>query len=160
MATFIRGSNIGEAWLRAFEAIDADSGSIVNLAVDIADPTMEDVGVRRAIEACLAEDLRLHPHKNIQSIHTVANTIFPISLYRPSVEGAAERFFANALKAEASRKHASNRRWGSYLGRLVAYPSRDGDSTNQLARILDRLNSSPKKIFRLIRNADRIAWNG
>jgi len=106
----------------------------------------EDTGVRRAVEDALV-DLR-DSHRDfasVQSMHTVANTIFPISLYRPGTDGAASRFIANALKAEQNRRHATRRRWGTYLGRLVAYPARDGGATNQLAINLDRLSGRDRQ---------------
>lgn len=141
MGTYVVGEDIGSAWLAAFRALDARKGSIVNLAVDITSPTTEDLGVRHAIEETLADLRDTHRVANAQSMHTVANTVFPISLYRPDSKGAAERFIDNALKGEQNRRHATRRQWGTYLGRLVAYPARDGNTTNQLAASLDRLSA-------------------
>jgi len=166
MATFIQGTDIGNAWLHAFEAIHANGGSIVNLAVEISDPRREDLGVRRSIEVAL---MRMNDsEKSHQSIHTVANTIFPIALYRPEIEGAAERFIANALKSEFSRRHAISKQWGSYLGRLVAYPSRDGKPTNQLEFVLRQLRSGPPNFSDLYevpilapgKSDEMIDWDG
>lgn len=142
MAVFVRGTDIGSSWLAAYEQLQ-QTGDAVNLAVAIEKPLIEDVGVRRAIESELVRasqqpnpgDFR-HP----QSMHTVANTIFPVGLYRPGRDGAAERFFANVLRVERQRSKAKNRHWGTYIGRLVAYPSPSGASTNQLASCLEVLN--------------------
>lgn len=146
MGTYVVGTDIGSAWLAAFRALDERKGSIVNLAVDITAPTTENLGVRVAIEHALAElrDTR-RDFANVQSMHTVANTVFPISLYRPDVDGAAARFVANALKCEQNRSHATHRQWGTYLGRLVAYPARDGGTTNQLAVALERLSGKDRE---------------
>ena len=110
MGTYVVGNDIGSAWLAAFRALDERKGSIVNLAVDITSPTTEDLGVRGAIEHTLAglRDTR-RGFANVQSMHTVANTVFPISLYRPGTDGAAARFIANALKGEQNRSHATRR---------------------------------------------------
>lgn len=142
MGIYVRGADIGTGWLNAFRVLE-EGGEAVNLAVDIEDPLMEDLGVRGAIESELATLKRTHPstHGGVQSMHTVANTIFPISLYRPGSGDASERFIANALRSEGNRGHARQRQWGSYLGRLVAYPARDGASTNQLQIALGRLAS-------------------
>lgn len=146
MGTYIVGSDIGSAWLAAFRALDERKGSIVNLAVDITSPTTEDIGVRSAIECTLSELRDTHrDFANVQSMHTVANTVFPISLYRPGTDGAAARFLTNALKGEQNRSHANRRQWGTYLGRLVAYPARDGGTTNQLAVNLDRLRGTDRE---------------
>ena len=146
MATYVTGTDIGSAWLAAFRALDARKGSIVNLAVDITTPMTEDVGVRHAVEDALVGLRDTHRgFAGVQSMHTVANTVFPISLYRPDTEGAASRFIANALKGEQNRRHATHRRWGTYLGRLVAYPARDGTATNQLAINLERLSGKDRQ---------------
>lgn len=146
MGTYVTGTDIGSAWLAAFRALNDQKGSIVNLAVDITAPMTEDLGVRHAIEDALV-DLR-DSHRDfagVQSMHTVANTVFPISLYRPDTQGAASRFITNALKGEQNRRHATHRRWGTYLGRLVAYPARDGRATNQLAINLERLSGKDRQ---------------
>ena len=142
MAVFVRGSDIGSSWLAAYEQLQP-TGHAVNLAVAIEEPLREDTGVRRAIEAELVkrrEHTDLSAFRRPQSMNTVANTIFPISLYRPDRKGAAERFFANALRVERQRAKAKNRQWGTYIGRLVAYPSPNGAATNQLATALEILN--------------------
>lgn len=139
MAILVQGSDIGSSWLAAYEQLQ-QTGQAVNLAVAIENPLREDVGVRRAIEAELVLQQGAHgSFKHPYSVHTVANTIFPIGLYRPSQVGAAERFFANALRVERQRSHAKNRQWGTYIGRLVAYPSPNGSTTNQLASALHDL---------------------
>lgn len=142
MAVFVQGLDIGSSWLAAYEQLQ-QTGHAVNLAVAIEEPLREDAGVRRTIEAELVkcrEHTDLKAFRSPQSMHTVANTIFPIGLYRPGPEGAAERFFANALRVERQRAKAKNRQWGTYIGRLVAYPSPNGSTTNQLATALDVLN--------------------
>lgn len=142
MAVFVRGSDIGSSWLAAYEQL-RQTGHAVNLAVAIEEPLREDAGVRRAIEAELVrcrEHTDLSVFRRPQSMHTVANTIFPVGLYRPDREGAAERFFANALRVERQRAKAKNRQWGTYIGRLVAYPSPNGETTNQLETALKILN--------------------
>jgi hypothetical protein len=147
MATYVQGADIGSAWLAAFEALDTGHGSIVNLAVDITDPLREDLGVRQIIEETLSNlrDTRPDAFGNVQSMHTVANTVFPISLYRSGRDGAAERFMANALRGEQNRAHARRRQWGTYLGRLVAYPARDGQFTNQIGLNLERLRGRDRR---------------
>lgn len=142
MAVFVQGSDIGSSWVAAYEQLQR-TGHAVNLAVAIEEPLREDIGVRRAIEAELVscrEQTDLSAFRRPQSMHTVANTIFPVGLYRPDRAGAAKRFFTNALRVERQRAKAKNRRWGTYIGRLVAYPSPNGSTTNQLATALDVLN--------------------
>lgn len=142
MAVFIDAPNIGRAWLSAFEALQS-TGNAVNISVAITDPLREDLGVRRAIEARLVS-LRASGHRDfqgVQSMHTVANTIFPVGLYRPETHDAATRFLANVGRNERLRAHSRHRGWGTYIGRLTAYPARDGGTTNQLQQVLKTLNA-------------------
>ena len=102
MSRFVQEADIGSAWLSALTEINQSGGSAVNLVVTITDPLCEDLGVRSVIERSLAE-LRAEGRKeyaNAQSMHTVANTIFPISLYRQEADGAAERFLENAVRSD------------------------------------------------------------
>jgi thymidylate synthase len=143
MPVLIDSTDIGSAWLAAYQALQK-TGHAVNLAVSIADPLREDRGVRRAIEQQLV-DLRTNGKNSFgrpQSMHTVANTIFPISLYRPGSDGAAQRFLVNVAYGESQRAGDRNRGWGTYIGRLTAYPAPDGTTTNQIQSILDNLSAA------------------
>jgi hypothetical protein len=146
MAVFVQGTDIGSSWIAAYGQLQP-TGHAVNLAVSIDQPLREDLGVRRAIEAELVRLRDVDPgghFKHPQSMHTVANTIFPVGLYRPGSENAAQRFFDNALRVEQQRSRARHRQWGTYIGRLVAYPSPNGTSTNQLQAALMVLNANRK----------------
>lgn len=140
MSTHIDADDIGNAWLGAYSAL-ATSGELVNLTVTIANPLHEDVGIRRAIEARLAEERRLKSDFKAQAMHTVANTIFPIGLYRPEQPGAVDRFYQRVESIENARRHSRKTGWGTYIGRLVSYPSPDGGPTNQLAQVLKVLRA-------------------
>lgn len=136
MSTIITATDIGQAWLRAYRALlAAPRRQLVNLAVDIADPLSEDLGIRSALERNLAT-LRDGPAKGPwQSVHTVANTIFPVSLYTPGQPDSAARFFSHALLADRAR-HGRRSGWGTYIGRLIDYGMPDGSRVNQLENML------------------------
>lgn len=136
MATYITAGDIGQAWLRAYEALqDAPRRQLVNLAVDVADPLTEDVGIRAALEQHLAFMRARSSRGSWQSVHTVANTIFPISLYNPGRTDSAARFFANAQMADRAR-HGRYSGWGTYIGRLIDYQLPGGTRVNQLENML------------------------
>jgi hypothetical protein len=142
MAVYVNADHVGDAWLQAYEALQP-TGQALNLAVAIRDPLREDTGVRRAIERRLVE---LHAQTGtgsafatVQSMHTVANTIFPVGLYRPGKPGAADRFMASVARGEALRARSRKRGWGTYVGRLVSYPAPGGGTVNQLQAMLDTL---------------------
>ncbi|MGW4368127.1 hypothetical protein ACWEKT_21045 [Nocardia takedensis] len=140
MATFIEAGDIGDAWLQAAQALIAARGrQLVHLAVSIAEPWNEDRGIRGELELALAQHAKRNRGQKVHSVHTVANTIFPISMYNPAHADSAKLFFERARTA--SRLHAGHKNeWGTYFGRLVAYPHpNDGTETNQLEKFLEVL---------------------
>jgi hypothetical protein len=139
MSVHVSGDNVGEAWLASLEALSHCHWDAINLTVTINDPTTEDLGIRRALEAELARRLRGNAQPAPQSVHTVANTIFPLSLYVPGRNDSAARFFDAAIAGQRSR-HGSSARWGTYIGRLVDYPGPKGKA-NQLELLLAQLRA-------------------
>src|SRR3954449_1553562 len=107
MSTYIHAENLGAAWLKAFSALVDSHGDLVNLVVSISDPLTEDLGVRGVVEAELAQRLQEGAKPKPQSVHTVANTIFPISLYRSGLPDSAERLWQAALLGQRSRHGSS-----------------------------------------------------
>jgi hypothetical protein len=122
---------------------------MVNLTVTIEQPTLEDRGIRHELERAIAQlrDSGAPGFQRPQSVHTVANTLFPISLYR---RGRTDAFFRNAIAGQLGRggKSTSWQPSGTYIGRLIRYPIADGKSTiNQLEILLDRLRSASRKDY-------------
>jgi hypothetical protein len=142
MTVFVEAADIGSAWTGAFAHL-LTSGEVSNLVVNISSPSLEDLGVRREIEQTIIDisSTGNSDFKTPQSMDTVASTIFPSELYTPGPEGAA-RFFRNVRLGESARQHSKKRRWGTYIGRMVDYPARDGKTTAQLEIALDRLRST------------------
>jgi thymidylate synthase len=142
MSRHVGGPNIASAWVAAFDALAASKGhEIVNLTVTIDDPGSELIGVRQQIDRQVAE-LRATGRRGFdKSVHTVANTIFPVSLYRA---GRPDSFY-EAVRTGQSRRDGSITSWGpnagTYAGRLVAYPTYNRGELNQLKRIIDYLDA-------------------
>jgi hypothetical protein len=137
VAHLISGDTISHAWLSALEHLIARGGKDVNVAVAIASPAQEP-SIRKVLDAFLLERRRRNPRRGeVFSVNTVANTLFPESLYRPELgPGARERLFA--LHEEAMTVHKRLRQPKTYFDRLVAWPSPKG-SINQLEWIVGRL---------------------
>lgn len=142
MATSIHAGDIGDAWLQAAQALaQAPGRTLVNLAVSITDPLREDLGIREELEKSLVGLARgngASKPATLHSVHTVANTIFPISMYNPDHPDAAAKFFERAQSVGSLHVGRRNE-WGTYFGRLVSYPLPDGSTVNQLERFLDVL---------------------
>lgn len=139
MSTHVRAHNIGEAWLASLDALSTHRWDIVNLTVTIDNPGLEDLGIRRALELELARRVQTGAQPAPQSVHTVANTLFPLSLYVPGRDDSADRFFEAAIAGQRSR-HGTSARWGTYIGRFVDYPGPKGRA-NQLALLLEQLRA-------------------
>lgn len=142
MSVHIHGGNLSEAWVSAYDALaQRPKGQAVNMTVSVANPGREILAVRQEIDAEVAELRAAGNSVFNKSIHTVANTIFPISLYR---EGRPEAFYDAAIAGQ-SRRDGKITSWGAkggtYIGRLLDYPTYGGQSFNQLARMLDNLNA-------------------
>ena len=142
MSTHVSGSNISDAWLNAVAALDGSRGmEATNLCVTVDDPSREVTAVRTALDLEVAK-LKGEGRSGFnKSVHTVANTIFPISLYR---SGKADAFYRSALVGQSGR-HGTLTSWGpnsgTYAARLLRYPTHDRGEFNQLRRILEFLNT-------------------
>jgi hypothetical protein len=166
-------SNLSEAWLRTLEVVTAEGGFAVNLMTTVTDPTAaEDQGIRAAVDAVLVEGYR--GKTRIQTVDTVAGTIFPVDLYadpgfayhrdltpeRVAVldQAAADLYEAYADMLPVLTTDTANSR-GTYFGRMTTWPGKTGGGTNQLA---DRIKSlrRVRRLNNLRRNLEDIAVGG
>jgi hypothetical protein len=132
MAHLITGTTISDAWLAALQALADQGGKEINLSVVITEPSIERLGIRSVL------DLFLREHRQ-QSVHTVANTIFPQTFYRGAGPGHRTMLYRHYLDHTYP---ILQRRWknkyGTYFQRLIAYPGPDGP-VNQLEAVIVRL---------------------
>jgi hypothetical protein len=129
----ISSVSISDVWTASIAlAADAPRHEVKNLNATITGlergGPQENAAVRSLLDEMLsAEDMA--------SIETVANTIFPISLWNPG--RAKEIVFERYMRAFPKiRKYPANRR-GTYFQRLIQYPSADGGEFNQLKQIIE-----------------------
>ncbi len=126
------------AWREAVGQVDAQPGhNAYNVIIDIADPvanaTMLDPRV------ALVDDFLA---KSGKSVETVANTIFPLSLYRRY--GAPD--FFDVFNTKVLGKVRRNERWsGYYFERMTNVPVADGEPINQLTEIIARIRNDNVK---------------
>ena len=153
MSTYIEpATNVSEAWIRTLEQVTAAGGHAVNAITTVTDPlSAESHGIRVAIDSLLVGGSR--SGTRIQSVDTVAGTIFPIDLYaypgydfHPDLSPAdleqlgiaASDLFESytSMLAVLTTDTANNR--GTYFGRMISWPGKTGNGVNQLA---DRIAS-------------------
>ena len=127
----VENSNLSFAWTEAFLALMVPGcAEITPLVVTVTGidggKIEENEEIRRLLDKTLA--------RNRSSCHTVANTIFPKSLWNPAREQKLlyERYLKHAWP-RVKRCHANNR--GTYFQRLIAFENGD-DPVNQLEHII------------------------
>ena len=123
------------AWLAAVKMVDAVPGhESHNVIMDIADPAIDITRTHPIVKA--VDDFLREREK---SVLTVANTIFPTSLYE--LHGAPDFFdvFQNRILPKVRKNH----RWsGYYFERMTNYRTRNGEPFNQLWNIIERIRSN------------------
>jgi len=118
------------AWIAATQHLVEVGDEAYNVVVDIDDPishTARDKAVIMGLDGFLRE-------RRANSVATVANTIFPQDLYR--------RHGASSFRAEYLRAYDSIRTkgWGRYFERMVRWRSGEGQTTDQLKDLVERLS--------------------
>jgi hypothetical protein len=170
MSELIRGTSISEAWLQTLDVVNSQpAGKMVHVLTSASKPWLpEDADIRAALDRVLLPSKR---HPRLQSVDTIANTIFPSALYpdpgkswspvrgadNQPMTRAAERLYKNyaTIFPNLRRAHSENKK-GTYFSRMISWPGKDMGGTNQLERRLQHLrsmNSNHKSAF----NASDIA---
>ena len=129
----IESENVSYAWAVAFnELVEAPAHEIVPLVVCM---TGFDDGVAREdqrIRAVLDAELRAH---HMQSIRTVASTIFPSSLWNP--DHSPQDLFDRYSRVLPRLHRCPLNRNGIYFERMIRFQPKDAaNSVNQLAYVL------------------------
>lgn len=136
--------NLSYAWAKAFlHIIDNPGKEISPLVVSITSfnngiPN-EDRDIQQSLDKCLADN-------DEQKIHTVANTIFPNSLWRRSNyqrQDLFERYLKFLPRAKALKHCKQKNRRGLYFERLIAFGSDNQPKVNQLEYIINQYQVRP-----------------
>lgn len=135
------------AWLAASRAVYSLPGHEGHhVVIDVDHPAAfseQDAAVVQAVDAFLAQH-----GENEFPVRTVANTIFPQSIYDAHGSPA---FYDVYIKRIFPRIKKSPRDWGRYFERMIAYPTPDGPE-NLLADLIDQMkrNVAAERTFRNI----------
>jgi hypothetical protein len=139
MPHHIERRSIASAWLEAMEyLVKCPDGKAVNLAVTVAaDRDPEPAGLPE-----LVDDFVRPISGRPSTIQTVANTIFPNSLYLPQLgDDAAAHLYEHHQMGRSVRNRIRGRTDEHYFDRLVAWPGTDR-LVNQLDVVISRMKSS------------------
>jgi hypothetical protein len=119
------------AWLSAVMKVNAEPGhEAYNVIIDIADPVMATAEDENIVDV-LNTFLEMHDSPPLQ---TVANTIFPYSLYK---RYGAPKFYEIYL--ERVYPKVKQQEWGRYFERMINCKTED-KSINPLAKLVTTLS--------------------
>ncbi len=157
MSTLITATNVSEAWLRSLEYVrSAKGGRAVHLVTSVTDPAAEIPEVRDVLDAFLWG-------RKEQTTDTVAETIFPYSLYQDpgfdwtpdiSVEqenlldAAADDLYDSYVEMLPTLLTVAGNTRGTYFARMIHWPGKAEDGVNQLALRIDWLRSRSRHNIR------------
>ncbi len=153
MRTLQSAAPLSEGWIRTLEATRGGRGGrLVHVVTAIAEPGPEVPGVRVTLDKFLAD-------RGLQSIDTVAETIFPSSLYddpgfswEPSLSTREEEVLDHAARDLYGRytdilpllRTVRANRSGTYFSRMITWPGREEGGTNQLDLRIKGLRSEAR----------------
>ena len=137
----IPGKNLSVAWAEVFLRSISQSKELIPLFVMVTDlnnaSDWEDMTIRRLLDDCLKK-------MGKQSCNTVANTIFPESLWNPKAD--KEHLFERYLQILPLIRKCPKNKYGIYFERLIKYDLNKDSAhksykPNQLDTIIEAYNS-------------------
>ena len=147
MSTYVAPQpTLSAAWAETLEAVAAAGGRLVNVLTTVTSPGEEDLGIRALVDGLLIPGAR--QGTTIQSVETVANTIFPTRLYRDvgfpwattldsvscqELDQAATDLYDAYSAMLPILVTADGNHNGTYFGRMVSWPGKAAGGRNQLA---------------------------
>jgi thymidylate synthase len=136
VSKLVSGDNCNDAWLSAVKHILDCGGDCFNVVVEIKDPVSEDIEMRRLLDSFLQTAGK-------KPIDEVANTIFPSSLYFPSL--GRKQLYENYEIAWPLIKLFN--RWGTYFYRMIHWGEGEkpiNQLENTLRKLRDTISGKPK----------------
>jgi len=136
----IASDNLSIAWARAFlhtmgRGVKDITPLVVTVEHDSANSIAERGEIRKSLDKQILDLKSKYSH--LQQCHTVANTIFPQSMWNPNDENSAAKLFWRFEKAWPRIKRCSQNRRGSYFRRLTAFrPVGELQPVNQLEHVV------------------------
>jgi hypothetical protein len=139
---------LSEAWLLSLERVAKNpDAKAVHVVSTVTEPGTEIAAVRAVLDDALDK-------AETQSVQTVAETIFPVSLYadpgiawspgldevqEAMLDGAAETLYGTYCEILPLLLTADGNRRGTYFSRMISWPGRTPGGVNQLAARVEGL---------------------
>lgn len=143
-------ASVSEAWLLSLErTAEAPDGRAVHVVSTVTEPGVEIDAVRGVLDNALEA-------AGAQSVQTVAETIFPVSLYpdpgldwspmlsrveREALDRAAESLYDAFAGMLTLLRTVNANKSGTYFSRMITWPGKEPGGVNQLAARIERLRA-------------------
>jgi hypothetical protein len=143
-------ASVSEAWLLSLErTAKAPDGRAVHVVSTVTEPGVEIDAVRGVLDNALEA-------AGAQSVQTVAETIFPVSLYpdpgldwspmlsraeREALDRAAESLYDAFAGMLTLLRTVNANKSGTYFSRMITWPGKEPGGVNQLAARIERLRA-------------------
>lgn len=143
-------ASVSEAWVLGLERVVGEpDGRLVHLVSTVTEPGAEIASVRHVLDAALQA-------ADKHSVNTVAETIFPSSLYpdpgfdwmpgvaaqkEAELDTAADALYSSYCDMLPLLLTAAGNNRGTYFGRMVSWPGKVAGGPNQLADRVSALRS-------------------
>jgi hypothetical protein len=125
------------AWVAACNEIITTGDEGYNIVVDVTNPFIHDDQDNDVISLV---DKFLKAHEKTYPIITVANTIFPQSLY----EAHGPKDFYDIYHRDLD-SFSTTKQWGRYFQRLTRHVDRKGNQINPLQEMIEKLKKTKKR---------------
>jgi hypothetical protein len=141
-------ASVSEAWLLSLErTAEAADGRAIHMVSTVTEPGSEIGSIRRVLDEALDA-------AGAQSVDTVAETIFPESLYpNPGrdwspelpasecamLDAAAESLYETYTGMLPLLRTVNANKSGTYFSRMISWPGKEAGGVNQLAARIERL---------------------
>ncbi len=141
----ITGTNVSEVWARAYHHVHTSTGHEVSPLIVCIEPKEpespeEDILIRGKIDAALLKVSKVTKRPPL-SVGTVANTIFPKSLWNPQL--GREKLYERYRTIWPMISKCKRNNLGVYFQRMIAYQTQGAENPmNQLEHVIHAYRSN------------------
>jgi thymidylate synthase len=137
MIRTIQKKSCARAWADACESIISTEDEGYNVVIDVADPVKHDAKDNEAI-TLVDKFLKRHDQNPVV---TVANTIFPQSLY----EAHGAPAFYGVYHRDFDKFSRESKNWGQYFDRMTRHQSVGGEEIHPLQDMIAKLKGNEER---------------
>lgn len=137
----IEGETIPEVWLKAVRFLSEQKGrDFFDLILHVKKPTVVNVADKSTIQKV---EKFLKKHSGMP-VSTVAETIFPMSYYKRGGKDAVFNDYVRDILEIRDGRDDEHNGWGLYALRMINFTLPNGETFNQLERVIEKVGFKVK----------------